>query len=214
MRPLIFLPNTDERRQTFESVGLSEIAAGVDQVPSTGPEGKSGFMCGWSTPQDRDIRYDAEQQTWIPASGHGGAPGRYWVGYRNGSPPTERELLRPDHRRGSFIELGDGNHWCITRPADLKRFPVPQPDGSLKWAVDETYNAISNQLDHIKATRVVIDGESSSFVFDDAEDFWLLCDILQLNYRVVPELVASLQLFSDQAIREVVPALLGMKLEG
>jgi hypothetical protein len=213
MRPLIFIPQKDGKQPTFEDVGLGDLSRGIDMIPSKGPDGLSGMMCGWATPQDRDLLYNADNQTWIPASGRGGDAGRYWVGIKNESLPTEKELLRPDHRRGKFITMADGKQWLITRPADLDRFPIPQADGSIVWSVDEKFNSIVTQLERIKATRLISDGEASSFVFDMEDDFWLLCEILRLNYRMPPELVAHLRLLSDNSISETVAALFGLKLE-
>jgi len=212
MRPLFFVPDVDGRAIPPEEV-LGEIATGMDKIQCTGPENKSGRMCAWLTPQDREYRYFPDQQTWTAASGHGGDAGRYYVGISNEKPPTERELLRPDHRRGQFVKLGNDEQWLITQPEHLERYPMPQADGSLVWSVDAKYNSIVTHIDRIKASRVVKDLESSTFIFDDVEDYYFLCSVLQLNYRITNEMVGTMRLFSDQAIREIIAALLGLKLD-
>ena len=212
MRPLLFIPFQGTTKPTFADVGLAEIERVIDRVPSTGPDGNQGFVCGWATPKDKDIRYDADKQLWLPASGIGGDAGRYWVGVWKDSQPTEEEVLRPDRRKSTFVELADGKRWLITRPIDMDRFPVPQADGSILWAVDEKFNDIVTRLDRIKAERIVTNGDQHSFLFDKDSDFILLCDILQINYRVTPELVSQLRLFSDNSIGKLVAAMFGFEL--
>lgn len=221
MRPLIFIPGepAETPQKAFESVGLSGLAGGAECVRATGPGNLSGMLYAWTDPKNNQIRYAPEEQTWLPASGRdGAAAGRYSVGIWTSKPPTEEDLRRPDHRPGRQVRLGNGEHWKITTPETLDRYPVPGADGQLVWAVDEKFNWLVATLEKRKASGVITrheDGKTGlSVVFDDEADFWFLCDVLAINYRVTPELVAHLRLLSQRAIRELVAAMFGLILTG
>lgn len=164
--------------------------------------------------ENKASHYSAAEQTWLPACGHGGDAGRYYVGIWNDKPPTEPELLKPDHRRGMFVTMANSEKWSITTPGHLDRFAVPQTDGSVDWVVDTTFNCLTTDLDRIRAHRVKEreDGTAVVIFSDDGADFYFLCDVLRINYQVTPELVGYLKLLSAQSIRPLIGALLGRTL--
>ena len=214
MRPLIFVPDIDGKHCSLTDVGLGQLEKGAERDVRPGPNGEPGLLFYWLDPKNRDIRIAPDEQTWLPAAGHGGEAGRYIIGVWNDKPPTEAELLRPDHRRGAFVQMADRAKWLVTTPDHLDRFPVPQPDGSLQWVVDESFNDVFTQLERIKATRLIDDGDGSqTFIYGDVDDFYFLCDVLAINYRITPELVGHLRLLTESSIREFVAALLSLKME-
>lgn len=221
MRPLLFIPGepADTPKKAFESVGLGSLSGGAECVRSSGPDQKSGMLYAWTDPRNNQIRYAPEEQTWLPAIGRNGTKaGRYSVGVWNTSAPTEDDLRRPDHRAGTLVRLGNGDLWKITTPETLDRYPVPGPDGKLTWAVDADFNWLVATLEKRKAAGVVTRQENgqeiTSIVMDDEADFWFLCDVLAINYRITPELVAHMRLLSRRAIRELTAAMFGLVLKG
>ncbi len=221
MRPLFFVPisgqPTDSPETLFRKVGLPFPAVGIDSIRTQGPDGQTGILFAWLDPKNNQLRYSSKEQFWIPAVAQDGmTAGRYWVGMWSDSPPTERDLRRPDHRRGNLVRLGNNERWLITTPETLERYAVPQPDGTLQWVVDEQFNWLVTELEHRKAAGIVrkdTDGkEVLSVLWDDENDFWFLCRLLAVNYRITPELVGHLRLFSNSAIREITAALMGLVL--
>ena len=211
MRFLIYVPQThiqpnDTPQETLTRVGLGEIAQGVDPLNEpSGPDGKGGRMFGWLDSQQADARYLPEQQTWLPSL----RPGEYWVGVWNDSAPTETDLRRPDHRGGARIQLDNGETWAVATTDTLVRYPHPDPDnpGKIRWCVDETLNWLVTDVDKIVAERVVGKDDDAHLMFDPDADFDFFCRLLQINYRITPEIVMHLQLMSDQFINETMRAL-------
>lgn len=217
MRPLLFIPGAKPEgslQEEFRRLGLGELHRQIDCIPSEGPDGQPGRLFAWLDPKNNQIAFRADSQTWLPASGFDGSTAaRYWVGVWNESPPTEEDLRRPDCRRGEYVPLGNGQRWLITTPHHVDRFPVLTNSG-IEWAVDEQFNWLASALEKRRAEGLTQseDGKSVKMSFDDVADFGVLCRVLQINYRITPELVAHLRLFSESAIRETVAALLGLKL--
>lgn len=221
MRFLLYVPGTSHDgspHDILSSVGLGEIAQGVDtRVVDDGPIG-TGLLFGWLSSTQNQFDFFPDRQTWSPASTQwGGELGRYWVGIWNDDPPTETDLRRPDHRAGVQIELGNNESWSIPTPNTLERYPRFDDDGKLFWACDEQFNWLTTDLEKRKASGLITREENgktiTSFVYDDESDFEFMCRLLQINYRVTPEVVAQMNLLSETAIRNIIAGLFGMTLE-
>ncbi|MCA9010358.1 MAG: hypothetical protein KDB01_11455 [Planctomycetaceae bacterium] len=219
MRFLIYIPGQDSdctAKDLFERVGLGEIASGLDVKQSDGPDEGRGKLCGWLSSTQNQLIYKPEAQTWIPSAKAGDREsGVYWVGTWNDAPPTEEDLRKPNHRRGSFIKLGNGERWSIVVPQDIDRFPLLNSDGTLTWVADEAYNWMVTSIDKRRADALSTINEDGSveISFNFAADWQFLVSVLQINYRVTPEIVSHLRLFSQQAIKELIAALMGMPLQ-
>ena len=219
MRFLIHIPTKAGEKappapELFRSVGLPEsLAQGVDVMPKEGPGGP-GLMFGWLDSKQPDNRYLKDQQTWIPSNTQwGGKQGAYWVGIWKDSPPTEQDLRRPDHRQGVQIRLGDDDSWSIPTPNTLDRFPQFDSQGKLTWSVDEEFNWLTTDLEKRKSTGLNEDGDTVSFIYDDETDFEFICRLIQVNYRITPEVIVHLRLLSETAIRGIVSGLMGYALK-
>ena len=223
MRFLLFVPGSDHKgtpQEVLASVGLGEIAHGVDTRPvNAGPnETGGGLLFGWLSATQSQFDVFPERQKWLPSLADGDRKsGAYWVGLWNNDPPTENDLRRPDHRRGRQILLGNDESWSIPTPDTLDRYPQPNPDNDgIVWMVDEQFNWLTTDLDKRRATGVVTGEQegkkTQTFIFDDETDFLFLCRLLQVNYRITPEVVMHLRLWSEDAIRRTVAGLFGMSL--
>lgn len=221
MRPLLYIPKTAKDQQPREhmaDVGLEEIAAGLDvRQVAEGPDNTGGLLFGWLSPTQSQFDHFPNKQTWVPSAKRGDLPsGAYWIGMWDDSPPTEEDLRRPDHRPGAQVVLGNGESWAVPTPNSPERFPQLNADGTLTWVVDERYNWLVTDLDKRKSTGALtteVNGkEHVSFIFDDEADFWFLARVLQINYRVTPEVVAHMRLLTQDTIRAMVAGMLGMTL--
>lgn len=220
MRFLVFVP-TDQSslskspKDVLQSVGLGELAAGIDVRRVQGPEEKAGLLFGWLSPDQNQLRYTPSEQTWIPSAKHGDREsGAYWVGFWNSAPPTERDLRRPDVRKGNFVRLGNGESWSICDLEKLDRFPLLQPDGTLKWVVDERYNWLVTEVEKRCVEAIVANDEGGMILtFDLTNDWFWLVAILQINYRITPEVVSHLRLFSQESLQNLVAQVMGIKLQ-
>lgn len=138
--------------------------------------------------------------------------GRDW----NDSPPTEEDLRKPNHRLGgSFIKLGNGERWSIVVPESIHRFPLLNADGTLTWVADESFNWLVTSIPECRADALSTINEDGfvEISFNFAADWQFLVSVLQINYRVTPEVVSHMRLFSQQAIKELIAALMGMPLQ-
>ena len=221
MRFLLYVPGPAKGKTPQDEltrVGLGEIAAQVDTGDTpTGPDGKGGLLFGWLDSIQNRFGFLPDQQTWIPSAASGDrATGAYWVGLWNEDAPTEEDLRRPDHRAGSWVTLGDGGKWLVPTLGTLDRHPRLQPDGSLQWCIDEAFNWLVTDLEKREATgvtRTTQNGqEVRSFIYDDEKDFWFLCRLLQINYRLTPEVVSHLGLLTRVTIRAMVATMMDMVL--
>lgn len=216
MRYLIYIPGQHDGtvKELFAQLGLSEIENGIDVIASEGPDGQRGKLCGWLSSTQNQLLYKPEAQTWIPSAKSGDREsGAYWVGVWNDSPPTEEDLRKPNHRRGSFVKLGDGDRWSIVVPGNLDRFPLLNSDGTLTWVVDNQFNWYVTEVD--KRKEELIPGSTEGnwiMVFDLAKDWFFLVSVLQINYRLVPEVAAYLNLFSENSLRTLLAAMVGLNV--
>jgi len=214
MRFLVNIPGDHEGspQDIMESVGLGEIARGMDaQKQQAGPAGH-GINLGWLDSVQSDMRYLPDQQTWLPSL----KPKAYWIGIWNDSAPTEEDLRRPDHRTGVQIGLNNGESWTVPTPDTLERFPQPDPErpGQIMWSVDEQFNWLVTDLNKIVAERVTQDGENQLLVFDKEQDFDFFCRLLQVNYRITPEVIMHLRLMSDVFVSDLMRALVRNRIGG
>ncbi len=218
MRYLIYIPgqHSGTTKELFASVGLSDIEHEIQVINSDGPDGNKGKLCGWLSSTQNQLIFKPDAQKWIPSAKCGTRePGAYWIGLWNDSPPTEKDLLKPNHRRGSYIKLGDGDRWSIVVPKDLDRFPMLNADGTLTWCCDEFFNWLVTSIDKRRADALstITDDDTVEIRFNFTEDWQFLIQVLQINYRVTPEVVSHLRLFSQQAIKELIAALMDMPLQ-
>ena len=202
----------------LKSVGLDHLSKAIDVKQSEGPDGERGRLFWWPDSKTAgQFLYKPGTQTWIPSAKDGDREsGAYWIGFFNDSPPTEEDLRKPDHRPGTFVKLGDGGRWLISTPKTIDRYPLLNSDGTITWVVDEEFNWLTSTLQKRLSEVVESIGDDGkmyhTFVIND--DWQFMVRVLQINYRITPEIVARLKLLSLNATRELVAALTGYPLEG
>jgi len=199
MHFLVFIPNC--KPADLESVakitGLSSVLGGHDILPAhPGPADGFGLMIGWLSPEAPRMHYDAEKQDWTPSicKDENGRP-RYWVGIWRDSPPKENELRRHYTQAGPLTRFGEQS-WKLPTPDTVDSRAVYSDDGSMRWEVirkfswvcDEAENLRGQYLQEFGLRQMVFHAEPS------AQIGWLL-KLLQINYRMLPEVAVALDLW-------------------
>jgi hypothetical protein len=217
MRYLVWIPKNADKQLTgqllLNSVGLDDHT-GLDVVQSTGPGGSAGWLFAWLSPDQPNLAYKPDEQIWIPSLADGDRPaGAYHVGIWKEKPPTEADVRRPDHRKGTFVPMADGTRWLFPTESGLERFPNIV-DGRLQWVVDERFNWFVTDLQRRKAmlTRDPEDPGRAFVSWNLEEDFAFLVRALRINYRLTPEVVVHLKLISESVLKNLTVSLLGFTL--
>lgn len=218
---MIFVPGDTHvdgtAKDLLKAVGLEHLARGIEPKPSEGPDGLRGRLFWWSdSTVAGHFLYKPEVQTWIPSAKSGDRKsGAYWVGFFNDSPPTEEDLRKPDRRSGPFVKLGNGERWAIVFPGSLDKDALLNADGNITWVVDEAFNWLVTSVEKRTAETKATEDENGDFtmIFDDEKDWRFFCDVLAINYRVTPEVVSHLRLFSRRTVRELLAAMMGLYLK-
>lgn len=220
MRFMIFVPGSStvdgKPADVLKAIGLEHLARGIDVKQSDGPNECRGRLFWWQDSKTAGhFQYMPEKQTWIPSAKCARESGAYWIGFFKDSPPTEEDLRKPDHRSGAFVKLGNGDRWSIVSPNSLDRFPLLNADGTLTWVVDESFNWLVTDIQKRRAealTTVTEDG-IVTLSFNLEKDWHFLCSVLAINYRITPEVVSTLRLFSQQSVKEMIATLMDMPLK-
>lgn len=207
MHFLVFIPDAkpDQLADIAKVSGLSCIVDGSQNVipASHGPDSKTGLMLGWTSPHSPLTHYDANAQDWRPsfARNESGEP-HYHVGIWKQSdgkpprqPPTESELRRPYTQDGPRIKFGR-EKWKLPTPSTVDARAVYNDDGTMRW---ETVRQFSWMCDEAKSLHETYleDYSIRSMVFDAdpaVQIEWLL-KLLQVNYRILPEVAAALDMW-------------------
>lgn len=200
MHYLLFIPNVkpSELESACRIAGLSAIVdQGYDVLPiQDSAAGVSGLNIGWLSPSNPFVHYDRSKQTWLPSitKDEHGKP-RYWVGIWKDSPPTQSELRRPYTQRGPLVQFGS-EKWILPTPDTVDARAVYADDGSMKWETvrqfawmcDEAKQLQQTYLEELGVRRMVFN------VDPRAQIDWLL-KLLQVNYRLTPEVAVHLDMW-------------------
>ncbi len=216
MRYQVFIAKSESKLQgaaLLQSVGLEDHAKGFDTLPiAKGPDGKPGTLFAWLDHEQTRICYEPDKQTWIPSLIEGDRKaGAYWVGIWKDSPPTEKDLRRPEGRTGVLIPVADGSVWRFPLPDTLERFAEIK-DGELTWVVDQAFAWFCSEIEMLKATRIRREDEKVWLSLRPEEDFKFAVRALRINYRITPEIVAALRLISVSKLNSITAKLMNFPL--
>jgi hypothetical protein len=182
---------------TAKACGLASLLTGHDVLPNmVGPHGGHGLQIGWPSPQQPRFHYDADAQDWVPSvlKDEHGKP-RYWVGFWKLQPPKENELRRHYTQAGPLVEFG-GQRWKLPTPTTIDARAVYADDGSMRWEVVRQFSWVCDEAEQLRTTYLEEFG-LRSIVFrsePSAQINWLL-KLLQINYRITPEVAVYLDLW-------------------
>lgn len=198
MHFLLHLPNCtpQELESRCRVAGLSHLLGGHDLLPvHPGPRETTGLMVGWLSPQAPLMHYDATAQDWFPGIVRGDQGPLYSVAVWRDKPPQEGELRRHYTQAGPLIELG-GQRWKLPTPDTVDSRAMYADDGSMRWEVvrqfawmvDEAATLRQTYLQEFGMRQIVFSVDPS------AQINWLL-KLLQVNYRITPEIAVALDLW-------------------
>lgn len=202
-------------QQALEKIGLSDLIPNHEGIGNRpGPKSidgqeQHGTLIAWRRPgKNERMHYNANEQTWIPALKNGEAEaGRYWVGFWNDSPPTPEDLLRPYSHRGETVELGDGNHWRFPVIQSLPHTAIASDDGTWRFQLQRQYHDLSLEAQQMAKREL----EGAGHQYSTVANFVMRG--LSQNYRILPEVVSHLELFSTENIFSASAILLSWELE-
>ncbi|HSG72503.1 MAG TPA: hypothetical protein VLA12_18975 [Planctomycetaceae bacterium] len=187
---------------------MSDLLDGARPVASEGPDGKTGILIGWPNPRANKMHFDPDLQEWEPAQPDGDlAEGRYWIGFWNDSPPTQRELLRSQVVRGSLVALGNGEQWLAP---DLEKLPADAIMLNGRWLMQVQPRFSEVYVEHQEWRRKTVSNEE--FLFEDLINFALM--VYQINYRIPREFVSKFRLFDSKNLIRSLFAFQGIEPEG
>lgn len=181
--------------QHLVAVGLESLTLRAQFLEVlTGPDKRSGMLAGWMGGRTRQIAYRPDQQTWTPAVAFDGMPaGRYWIGFWNDSPPTPEDLQRDYAYPGAKVRLGDERQWLLPRAYELPAEMIRADDGTWKYETQRKFHAF--RLESLDWHRRLMDAEEGESIrWAPVAEF--VERALAINYRITPEVVNQLRLFT------------------
>lgn len=170
-----------------------------------GPGDRGGMLVGWLGGRTRSIGYHPDRQTWRPAVANGElAAGRYWVGFWNDSPPRPDDLARDYPYPGTHVRFGDGRSWLLPRACQLPNDMIRADDGSWRFEVQRRFHRF--WMDSISwHARLMAMQEGDTVSLAEMAEF--VEQALLINYRMTPEVVNYLRLFTTGETGTVATAL-------
>ena len=198
MQFLVFMPNCElqDREEYARPAGLSHLLNGHHAVTMAGPHGLPGVLINWPSPDSPYTHFDADKQTWLPSirKNQDGEPW-YYVGIWNENPPKESELRRKYTQPGNRVRFG-AETWKLPTPDTVDARAVYSDDGSMRWEVIREFSWMCDEAKALCETYLE-EGGVRAMVFQvdpSAQIDWLL-KLLQVNYRLLPEVAAYLDMW-------------------
>lgn len=201
--------------QHLEEVGLATLAASANFVGcDKGPDGQSGSVIFWKHTAKGTIGYLPEKQDWLPAIADAGRPaGRYWIGFTQGADPTPEDLQRPYRHVGELLTFGDGQGWMLPQLYKLPHDMIRVDDGTWKFELQRQFHDLWLEARQVQPVLQATEIWTRDLFATLAE---FVLHVLQLNYRLTPEVVNRLRLFTagDSGTVVLAAALVCAQLDG
>jgi len=204
--------------QTAKVAGLTHLFGGHDVLPNhAGPGGEQfGVMLGWLSPGNPLMHYSPEQQDWTPSvvKDENGKP-RYWVGIWKEKPPTESELRRHYTQAGPLVRMGNQS-WKLPTPDTVDSRAVYADDGSMRWEVIRQFSWVCDEAQALRQQYLDEFGlRDMVFRVDPSQQVGWLLKLLQINYRILPEVAIALDMWvGKDHIIDTVLSTLGLSRKG
>lgn len=207
MHFLVFIPGTapEQLQDVARVAGLSTLIDGANVLPNVqGPGDKPGLMLGWTKPHSPFTHYEPDAQDWVSSfCKDENGDSRYWVGFWKQAdgqpprrPPTESELRR-DYSQDGFWHRSGTERWEIVTPRTVDMRLAWQDDGGWKWEPLKQYAWLAKESEQMLA-KYTEEGFLRLQVCIEADPMeqaeWML-KLLQVNYRMLPEVMVYLDIF-------------------
>ena len=162
------------------------------------------------------MHYAPEQQDWTPsvAKDENGKP-RYWVGFWKEKPPTESELRRHYTQSGPLVKFGNQS-WKLPTPDTVDSRAVYADDGSMRWEVIRQFSWVCDEAQALRQQYLDEFGlRDMVFRVDPSQQVCWLLKLLQINYRILPEVAIALDMWvGKDHIIDTVLSTLGLSRKG
>lgn len=205
----LVIPSAEQTVEAaLEQAGFDGYADGVSSALVSFRDQRA-YWCHWSPPGALRPQFNPSPERWTGALPWLDLPAdRYWIHLDPLRLPQPFELVKPRPCDGERITLA-GETWCLPVPPRLPRQMVigasgrfePRIDPALAWAVAEgqRWRELAQQQDTSHDLR-----DAATTVYR------LLC----LNYRLTPEVVNALGLFTSATVEECLIAIIGGRTDG
>ena len=219
MHFLVFVPDCkpSELDLAAKVAGLTGILPEANVLPNVaGPEGKVGTMIGHLSRANPTMNYTPAEQDWIPSvvKDEAGNP-RYFVGISKAHPPTESELRRSYTQAGPLTKFGE-YRWKLPTPDSVDSRAIYADDGTMKWEVIRQFSWVCDEADQLRQQYLDEFGiRDMVFRVDPTQQVEWLLKLLQINYRLLPEVAVALDLWvGKDHIIDTVLNTLGLSRKG
>lgn len=233
MHYLLYFPRTVgiDPLAILAKCGIADLARG--QAPELfplerGPDGGPGLLAAWRGAQDPPVGL-SDTQEWKPcrpgAGVSGLGAGDYWVGIERRQAIRPEHLARKEPMPGYWVPLADGQKWHVPAASRLPHVHGINEAGLHQREIAAEFGRFfeksrtfavqlleaAGQLLLLEKLQPTKEGERTSKVeLDLAETFAFCVEALAFNYRVNAEIVTRLGLFDDEALRNVVKAVVDL----
>lgn len=203
MNYLLFFPDISAKKlpETARRAGLSTVVdIGFDAIAGDNAvAGKAGLHVGWTSPTSPFVNCRPSEQEWVPSlvKNEDGTP-IYWVGFWRDKPPSQSELRRPYTQPGQRVKFG-AETWILPTPDSVDARAVYADDGSMRWEVTRQFAWMCDEAKDLAETYVKEFG-LRRLLFDAdprVQIDWLL-KLLQVNYRLTPEVAVHLDMWTGR----------------
>ncbi len=198
---LLFVSNIHAKdlEAAAKTGGFAGVIGGHDTLPNIeGPGESRGLMVGWPNPQNPLMHYAPAEQTWIPSQLKTDGKPAYWIGIWNAKPPIENELRRHYTQAGPWVTLG-GQRWKLPTPDTVDSRAVFADDGTMRWEVTRQFAWLCDEAETLRQTYLQEFGlRQMVFNIDPSAQIGWLLKLLQINYRMLPELAVHMDLWTGR----------------
>jgi len=200
MHYLIYISgNTNAGPDQLKAVGLADHVTDHEQCATpTGPDNGRGSLFAWrSRHPQQPVVFAPDRQRWVAAIARDGlAASRFWIGWEKDSPPGPRDLIREENYTGYLCKLGDSHEWIVPNAAMLPHNFRLSNTGDVTLVIQERFREFwEKSRDWYQRFALNPDAEQIKV---PADWFHYLTFALSLNYRILPELISELELFTTQ----------------
>lgn len=221
----LFLPGAQSGTQCIEEFGLTDLYADGNPVmmPLIGPTGEHGVLLNYvkqNPDSDAQTQYFADWD-WRPI-------GKYWIGINPKSPPTPADLIRRERVPGFSMDLLDGNSWMFPVYSRVEHAYGIDDDGNMVKVPADKHAQFFQQC--LSVQRLIFeaiglldllddlpDKELDATAFPDkqipvtvADGARLVCNALQINYRINFEIALALKLLNDPLSGQIIANMIEM----
>lgn len=180
-------------------------------------DGQAGLIYFWQQPGDMKVMPDGVTLAWVPAKEFDGLPpGRYQIGFHPDRPPTPKQLAVGLQVQGDTILLGSADlAWTVPDVLFLPARVILCGDG-VKFERMAKYQSRNiecgrwvKECEDFMAMLRAGRADSGQFEVEWRRLYEFCLTSLQINYRVTPEVVERIDLFTTDSMKSILLSAIG-----